>query len=429
MKIPLPSQSLASALAGSILASSALAQSDTAGGLFAEKKILRSTTSGSLADGSSLQAGGIDLGTGLPQIPLNVGSPLTFNFTKGAGILALEAGTPAQQAQAAAVVAGFTAAGDLWRAAFVDPITINVTIDYQALGAGILGSTSTATFGATYGSTRLSLLADAKSANDGTATLSLPNVAARTFFTNDRAGVKFLDSDGSANNSVLDISRANGKAIGLIGANDVTSDGAITFSSNFSFDFNRGDGINGAQYDFIGVAAHEIGHLMGFVSGVDTVDYFTGAGPGAGTDLNGASAGIGTLDPFRVFNVLDLYRYSAQAVGQGAGVLDLATGGTSYFSINGGAGNLGTFSTGSYNGDGRQASHWKDNLALGIMDPTLANGELALIRTLDLTALDVIGYDIAPIPELSSFAFGAVVFIAGFARSRRRTRVVSPQLG
>jgi hypothetical protein len=119
-------------------------------------------------------------------------------------------------------------------------------------------------------------------------------------------------------------------------------------------------------------------------------------GPSRNTDLNGATAGIGTLDPFRVFSVLDLYRHSSAATTLGgAGTRDLAYGGTPFFSLNGGTTSLGTFSTGNYNGDGRQASHWKDNLALGIMDPTLGTTEFAKITPLDVRAFDVIGYDLA----------------------------------
>ena len=220
---------------------------------------------------------------------------------------------------------------------------------------------------------------------------------------------------------MLDIPRANLKAIGLLGANDPASDGAVTFSSNFAFDFNRGDGISGGQFDFVGVAAHEIGHLMGFVSGVDTVDFYSGPnGPAKNDDLNGATAGIGTLDPFRVFSILDLYRYSAQALAQGAGVLDLAYGDTPFFSINAGATNLGTFSTGQFNGDGRQASHWKDNLSLGIMDPTFAPGELGVISSLDRLAFDVIGYDVSPVPEPSSVV--TVMGLLGLIGWRERGR-------
>jgi hypothetical protein len=57
--------------------------------------------------------------------------------------------------------------------------------------------------------------------------------------------------------------------------------------------------------------------------------------------------------------------------------------------------NLALFATGRFNGDGRQGSHWKDGLAIGLMDPTLAPGELAILSALDLRALDAIGWDLA----------------------------------
>lgn len=47
-------------------------------------------------------------------------------------------------------------------------------------------------------------------------------------------------------------------------------------------------------------------------------------------------------------------------------------------------------------GDGDQASHWRDKLHLGIMDPTVAHGELLRLRWNDVIALDAIGWDIAP---------------------------------
>ena len=118
-----------------------------------------------------------------------------------------------------------------------------------------------------------------------------------------------------------------------------------------------------------------------------------------------------------------MFRYSAQAVGQGVGVLDLADGDTPFFSVNGGAINLGIFATGSFNGDGRQASHWKDNLGLGIMDPTLAFGEVGMITALDLLAFDVIGFDPVPEPGIAGLlAFG----LAALSLRRSRAADVSP---
>ena len=57
-------------------------------------------------------------------------------------------------------------------------------------------------------------------------------------------------------------------------------------------------GLHPGLVDFVGVATHEIGHALGFVSGVDIVDLTSGVGPFAPMDLS----------DYRVFNVLDLYR-------------------------------------------------------------------------------------------------------------------------
>ncbi|NJR32448.1 MAG: hypothetical protein HC778_05965 [Chamaesiphon sp. CSU_1_12] len=55
--------------------------------------------------------------------------------------------------------------------------------------------------------------------------------------------------------------------------------------------------------------------------------------------------------------------------------------------------NIAAFSTGDVFGDGRQNSHWKDSLGLGIMDPTISSGELLQITENDRRAFDVIGWN------------------------------------
>src|SRR5690606_11215974 len=78
-----------------------------------------------------------------------------------------------------------------------------------------------------------------------------------------------IDSDGHANNNWIQLTRANAKAVGLIAGNDAGLDGTIRFSSSFAFDYDPSDGITPGTMDFIGVAIHEIGHSLGFTSGVD----------------------------------------------------------------------------------------------------------------------------------------------------------------
>ena len=162
-------------------------------------------------------------------------------------------------------------------------------------------------------------------------------------------------------------------------------DGYILIGSQhpWSYDYARKGLPPKDTLDFLSMAMHEIGHTLGFFSGID-----------------------GTLDTIELhsgqtqvedFSVLDLYRHSLNAASvenpDGA-VSDLTIGENSYFSIDGGITNLANFSTG-IKGDGYQASHWKRlEKALGVMDPTLAYREQLTLNRLDLQAMDVLGYDI-----------------------------------
>jgi hypothetical protein len=89
-----------------------------------------------------------------------------------------------------------------------------------------------------------------------------------------------------------------------------------------------------------------------------------------------------------------------------------------YFSIDGGATLGPQFATGLNFGDGRQASHWKDGLGIGIMDPTAAPGELLAISQNDILALDTIGWDVA-VPEPGTIVLLAGGFAAILVRRRR----------
>lgn len=305
---------------------------------------------------------------------------LQFNFNPAPG-------TPQN------VIDGFVEAGNLWSEILTDDILINVDISFPALGPGILGSTTRVTTSTTYTAFHGAITDDLRSADDATAVSSLqatPDFDLRLNYTSDNpngagSATPYVDNDGGANNTTIQMARANAKALGLVAAGDVALDSSIAFSSLFAWDFDRSDGITAGSYDFVGVAAHEIGHALGFISGVDVLDTNSGTGgdPGPFND-----------DQFTYVSPLDMYRYSAASgsdlewsAGQAAG--------SQFFSIDGGVTNLTTYSTGRTLGDGQQASHWQDNLGIGIMDPTLASGEFSDITAMDVLAFDVIGWDLS----------------------------------
>lgn len=308
---------------------------------------------------------------------------------------------------------GFNIATLYWSSVLRDNAVINLNIGFQALDPGVLGSTGSSRTLLSMNQGYAALAADATSALDRTAVANLtplgtsavsPTFGAVTAVTNAQNATRNgyldtatrVDNDGSVNNSTLAITKASAKALGITtdvngaAVNYGSVDGSITFSNAFNFDFDPSDGIASNSYDFIGVAIHEIGHALGFVSGVDSYDARTA--PGAPV----AGQTGGSLENFVVMSQLDLFRYGS------AGTLNWSTQGTPYFSIDGGNNQLfgdSRFATGRYNGDGRQASHWKDSAAgvpqLGVLDPTSGLGQMQDVTALDLAAYDAIGYNIA----------------------------------
>jgi PEP-CTERM motif len=349
---------------------------------------------------------------------------LIFNFTF------LGSSTP--QANQA-----FIDAGNRWSALFTDNVTLNMTVGTATLGAGILASTGSARSLYSYSAVAAAMTADATSANDATAVANLVTGSSFGMLINRTAdnpngpgsAITYVDNDGSANNSNIRMTNANAKALGLTPQASTlscgaTCDASITFGNAFTWDYDPSDGITPGAYDFVGIATHEIGHALGFISGVDILDI---------NSPNPTTPGPFNSNLFTYVNTLDLFRYSAASTGAAGGAVIDWTADTraKYFSIDRGATSLGCgFSTGTVFGDGRQASHWKDNLGCGIMDPTAAQGELLAISANDIRAFDVIGWNLRAVtpavPEPSTWAMMLAGFgLVGLARRRRPAGVVA----
>jgi hypothetical protein len=101
-----------------------------------------------------------------------------------------------------------------------------------------------------------------------------------------------------------------------------------------------------------------------------------------------------------------------------------------FFTVDRGATRFGRFSTGVTRGDGNQASHWKDNLGFGILDPTAARGEFLSISDLDMMAFDAIGWNAISLPgavPLPGSLPLASLALLGLAYRRRNAHVTGAQ--
>lgn len=375
--------------------------------------------------------------TTLASVPANA---LTINLIDTGGVT----GTQAQL--------GFQIAARYWESVLTNNATVNFNVSFQDLGPGILGGTYSNLQTYVDISQYYSLLASRSSGNalDTTALANLRPLSSNGSITAvvpayenplTMDGIaetgKRLTPSGTALSQTMAISTANLKAL-YNNANLGTAviDGDIAFSSTFNFDFDPTNGISAGAYDFIGVAVHEMGHALGFLSAAEDFDYSVGS--------------AGNPDDFWWAYAADMFRYSAP------GVLDWSFGSDSYFSLDGGltAYRGAYFSTGSDYGDGWQASHWKApgtcnvNDFEGVMNPYTCNGMRDEVTANDLALLDAIGWNtnrdtglnsvykfntaqmfaaFSGVPEPTTWAMmiAGFGFIGGSLRSRRTRTTVS----
>jgi len=268
----------------------------------------------------------------------------------------------------------------IWESWLEDPVAITLAGDLQLLPHNVLGSTTPLSFLVAYDDIRNALVAEAGPGENVVA--GLPTLAQ----------LNVMLPPGFSFANAMAVTMANLKALGLsAGPYEAEPDAEIIFSTSFlhRFDFDPSDGIDPDKVDFEAVVVHEIGHALGFGTIVDIVDYLRSQGQVDQVPLY-------TLDCFRL-------QPNQGAIDFTTASRVLTTGDLqgSHVFFDGAAGIA--MSTGVELGDGKQASHWKDDqltgVYLGIMDPTLSPGMREELTDVDLRAFGLIGWEVATEPH------------------------------
>lgn len=256
----------------------------------------------------------------------------------------------------------FALAASMFTAHFSDNININITVK-ASTAAGLLGQSSTSLYGFGFNSIRDALYNDRTTADDRIAT-GLGGSASSTM------------TDPVSGTHNWWVSKAQAKALGLV-ANDLSTDGTFTFGVSYAYDYNPADGITVNQFDFVGVAMHEMSEIMGRIQGL-------------GGSIGGSPG----------YLLHDLFRYT------GAGARGNTSNGAGVsFSLDNGNSLLYGYNNAAQNGG--DSSDW----ASGGNDSFNAFSNSGVVNSLtgvDYRLMDAIGYDYVPGPVPEPATFGAM---------------------
>jgi hypothetical protein len=357
--------------------------------------LLQLDLEGAPGPGSGGHGGSSSLGSAGATIQITPGSGLTSNPT---------------------ALAAFNRAAAQWEQYLADPVTITISANLAPLGANILGQASSQQLFTSFNAARNLIVSDNAAGPLASLTSSLPTAAGYS---------PFLPATGNWSfEPTLYATAANFAALGVdvgsvLGSTPYAS---ITFSSDFAFDYDRSNGIGGSLFDFEGVAIHEIGHALGFISEMDFVDQ---------VGLNAPGSHVAWSTPW------DLFRF--QQSGANPNSLSQfntfqrnldpasATVNDTLVSLYGSTMEVAT-STGVSTGNGDQASHWLDphlsGIYPGVMLPSVSPGQQLDIGLNDLIVLDTIGWNVNygafAVPEPRTWSAGIAVAAIVLRQWRRR---------
>jgi hypothetical protein len=252
--------------------------------------------------------------------------------------------TVTSQTNAAQIESAFADAVQTFQDLYTNNITVGVVVYYQS-GIGLGESSTEFTGNPAYSDLINALSASATTANDSNSIASLP-------VSDPTSGTWW-------------IANAQAKALGPIGGFDYVQsfpdgDGSIYFESTVSYTFDPTNRAVLNKFDFIGVAEHELSEVLG------------------------RSYALGTLGGGYI--PYDLFRFTSSGV-RSLNTSDIGV----YFSVNNGVTSLKAFNP---PGNGGDLQDWQSSSPADCYDAFLGTGQKALLSWADLTALDILGYNL-----------------------------------
>jgi len=189
----------------------------------------------------------------------------------------------------------------LYERDFTNPITININVDGEVGGGGLGESSTNLQLNVPYDQLRAALTAEYATAPS----------AFRT--TASGAGGSVNSTVDEPPGGTVAVPLAEAKALGLRAANDPVSDGTFLYDSTASYTFDPNNRAVAGEFDFIGVAEHEISEIMGRIDGVFNFGFGPAVVPydlfyytGVGVRLGGPATPYFSIDN----GVTDLHGYS-----------------------------------------------------------------------------------------------------------------------